>query len=1246
MPYKMSDLDIPNKTPNLVGVSVQQIFDKKNFNDLVNGIKSIKENLVKLEDTISSGNEQNHKDNEEAQDQSWDAFNDQWRYHNDDRASQRALRGSVDKGNKLAEIGLDLLRSGLKLITDSFKNSLRSIDTMVQELRKSRLSNEDIKKYSIATAQSLLNLSNAGYNVSRDTMNEYIKELVASGKNVDAMIREGTLDKYVMARFSGFSEELSRQAITLDSTTLKQLADASYDPALIATIKAVSESIDDSTRAAFNNDPKLLMDAIVRTSKSMVSSVGNTMTAEQMAKNYIIPSLKVISGDFRNFTSDEIGALVGTLDGLPTSFDKLGNDVLNGIKSNSPSELFVKANADLTKGMMSAVLNTSQAANAGLSTGTRLKSASQIRQAKADFSEKGLLQQKADETTAAIDVSTGVLSEMSVSINKYFGENMTMEQVVSGGFSMVIDLLNSVTGGIGNLLSGALSGILSGVITKAGGSFLASLGAMLGPVLAPIAVLAGVGGIAYGVSRLVKWSSDRKDEKKIAENSQKELEVALKSQEEAQENYENALAKYGKGSPEVQHLGSILAETHRIAQEKKHQADVDKWVADKNDAEAAAFANEDLPQAIQMLTAAQNKLVEAEVSGNSTRAQELRNEIGAINQAINTLHTQTDSIYGSDRLDDLLKRYKDKDGKFLSKYSNTSINEGTLNDVSALLSNEQLAIARNNTARYKKGTGPDKWTTTTDMYGRKYMTLVSDKIKEELPKSLDQLGLDINNAEYRNLLISNRITNDKGVNSITSKAIDDTEQIIARLEETIKPFNDNIKNLSETEQNTLKVYNKQIEELKKNNEEQKAARLEQEKSRLSATNSTNKSIQQASANNWFSSLTNGLFDKLKNKPFENGGIVSSITPAVIGEAGKEAVLPLTKPDNIRSILSNLTTSEKLLLLKSLINKKGNLTGDDIMTALAGITKSTHTSTVLEQSEFTDKVLEGARRQYGKKYSEIVCNQLVEAALKYAGFKTPTTGVVTKHFNNPKMHLVLNDPENGISPNNPALVPGMIMFSHPFTQSEADDLNSQKGGHRKAGDPGHMGIYAGNGLWWNSTSSKNTTDYSSGKGVKVTDSNKGFGVALTKPLSTGKYKLYAAGYYEGMFDNSLVKGLPSASPSVYAPSLKDSGYSAKQKVQDEAPLNDINNGSSLDAILESAKSAVSTAMSVIIATSNTETRQAVKDYVQQAMSLLNGKNTSEVISSLTVIVKYLKDIASSPANKRVIPSPSKPISSPF
>lgn len=278
----------------------------------------------------------------------------------------------------------------------------------------------------------------------------------------------------------------------------------------------------------------------------------------------------------------------------------------------------------------------------------------------------------------------------------------------------------------------------------------------------------------------------------------------------------------------------------------------------------------------------------------------------------------------------------------------------------------------------------------------------------------------------------------------------------------------------------------------------------------------------------------GVIDILKNiKFFENGGVVDKPTNSVVGENGKEVIFPLTKPDQIRKVLGDLSRNEKLRLLKELLSSNKKLSTSLLSEYIYSAMDKGRSDKSVTQTDLSKKILEGAAAQKGHSYTEMVCNQMAEAALRYAGFKPPTTGVVYKHFNHPSMRIVLNDPINGISPTDTALVPGMIMFSHPFTQDEADSLNSSKGGKRKAGDPGHMGIYAGNGLWWNSTSSRNFVDYSTGDGVKSTAS----GVALTKPMVKGIYKLFAAGYYDGMFDGISVGSSSSASKSKFVEIMK-------------------------------------------------------------------------------------------------------------
>jgi len=350
----------------------------------------------------------------------------------------------------------------------------------------------------------------------------------------------------------------------------------------------------------------------------------------------------------------------------------------------------------------------------------------------------------------------------------------------------------------------------------------------------------------------------------------------------------------------------------------------------------------------------------------------------------------------------------------------------------------------------------------------------------------------------------------------------------------------------------------------------------------------------------------------------DGDVVSKPTPAIVGEAGKEVILPLTKPDKIAELLQKLTSDEKLILVKSLLNN------NDVIAALTSLfsdykvsdatmaysQKQAENIELAEGSVIAENMIIGASKQVGKKYAEMVCNQLVEEAMKWAGFTPPTTGPVFKHFNNPKMHLILNNPEKGIDPNDSRLKPGMIMFSHPFTKAEADELNRTKGKGRRAGDPGHMGIYAGNGLWWNSTSSKNTTDYSSGKGVKVTDSNKGFGVALTKPFTTGTYKLYAAGYYDGMFDAAAVKNLPETSPK----ELHDQTNTAFQNVSRDYSTKSV--GLFTDEELTS-----------IAAQAGINNSQVMADFIKQAETVLTGNNTGrnhdEIVSILVEIARYLR-----------------------
>ena len=69
-------------------------------------------------------------------------------------------------------------------------------------------------------------------------------------------------------------------------------------------------------------------------------------------------------------------------------------------------------------------------------------------------------------------------------------------------------------------------------------------------------------------------------------------------------------------------------------------------------------------------------------------------------------------------------------------------------------------------------------------------------------------------------------------------------------------------------------------------------------------------------------------------------------------------------------------------------------------------------------------------------------------------------------------------------------------------------------------------------------------------------------------------------------------------------------------------------SNLDTQLEEQQRMVKEAMNAVIANTSGEVRKAAMQYAEQAMKLLDGKNTKEVIDSLGRIIQYLRSIATS------------------
>ena len=84
----------------------------------------------------------------------------------------------------------------------------------------------------------------------------------------------------------------------------------------------------------------------------------------------------------------------------------------------------------------------------------------------------------------------------------------------------------------------------------------------------------------------------------------------------------------------------------------------------------------------------------------------------------------------------------------------------------------------------------------------------------------------------------------------------------------------------------------------------------------------------------------------------------------------------------------------------------------------------------------------------------------------------------------------------------------------------------------------------------------------------------------------------------------------------------------------------------DLKLDEQKKLSQQAITSISDMADENSKKLATDYARDSALLLNGSNTKEVLISLGAIIKYLRDIAASPANKKQITPANKPPISKF
>lgn len=347
-----------------------------------------------------------------------------------------------------------------------------------------------------------------------------------------------------------------------------------------------------------------------------------------------------------------------------------------------------------------------------------------------------------------------------------------------------------------------------------------------------------------------------------------------------------------------------------------------------------------------------------------------------------------------------------------------------------------------------------------------------------------------------------------------------------------------------------------------------------------------------------SDATLKIHDFLINLTAYAGGTPSTHGPGLVGEAGREAILPLDKPAWLKKLVSKMRFSDRQQLINAASGEVGS-TAADVAIAFA-------------------------RDQLGKPYSVFkdgyVCNTLVHAAYKKAGM---LNGWDLNYHNVRKWWT--DEPRLYKVPLSEAK-PGMIGFSNM---------------NKKTGNPQHMGIITENGKWITASGSAVNGKYGK-KDFKATPSSKG---VIEVPMKG----MVGAGYLDGMFNFTDKTHTPSGSlgsPDGIIPTQAEQATSqvdattsqTKELTPEEYSQLYSRLAEGADVIATGVEQRANTQLEVlqtlsknaineVISSTNGQVRYDVSNSKSAKKISDSNSQRDEIVSAMKDVVRYLRDMAS-------------------
>lgn len=1237
------------------------------------------------------------------------------------RATDEAIHGEIKRGNifnKMLRDGLMEALNGLtSFLKENLNKALKTQQDLAATMRKANLSTDEKNKIQDLAIQmkSIVKSKFDGLDVSNEQIKDYMSDLMAAGKDITRMSQSELAGYIAMRRRNIESEKAYDLAKTASENSIKQLTLSMGDNQVAGSVGKIMAGLDANVRAAMGGTDSALSQ-VSDIAKQLEAKAGGVLDSDEVAEIATLlikkQNLNMIGGEGALSEQDKAmlaaGGNAATVDEFIDNLAKNSNIVTSSLKT-----------------LPASVARIREASQNGHEIGKVLKTDDQIREANKTNTVEGKLPSLFEDVfNSTLGKITGPLSTW---VDEMFGGSTDIVSIVSTGFKFVVGLLGSIAAskliggnplsllktGIGNLLPG---------LTKGFGKVLSVL---FNPMT--LAIGAAAASVGYAVYKI----SDAYDRLNRPDEVKKDIAANNNEIAEAESRLET-VKKYGTPE-EIKQVEAKLASLKAKGESLKadlEQANEDaKSESEKNSDKYSKEQTEVMKNFINEANLAQRIAMRARQAGDEeTYEKEMARHAALMEQADKTreqmriVDEESRGLLAStfDLSPDTLlgwHNFKDTISNFFTK----SIPEFFTETIPNAL------------------TSAGKWVwDKISSFGRSVYGLFDEYVLTPISNAFswqyENIFTPIGNffSEIGTFISENFIDPISGFFDTIGNFIDEN------FVQPVKSFFD-FKWLPEP------VYKFMFDE------DYGAADMAGDLA--GAAIDKGKELLDGAAN----AISEGV-DFVKGLwPFADGGIVNQATPAVVGEDGKEAILPLEKPDQLLSVLNKLTENERADILKSILSSN-NFSIDNLSSTLMKIadsgTKSSAVSSSLmgkiggpvpgddpatinrilsmagqyrnlvlqrlnygwkgqykkgnafeQRKKWYDEALQNASNQEGRElirgtYAEraldygvselgkpyilrslgkigYVCNELVNACLRASGFdmkKFNFWGVnaTLQEFRKGKYSNKNKYPDFRLRPDltPETALPGMIFFQGTKKNDDGSFAPGHIGlvyyGHQKLHASGGSANFSKNGFlpnWQTPCRGVTVTPFNAGPQYLIGEfpdlfrqangefklpEGANFGPAAVVKDSSGKVPVEnqppapaASEAKIPAIDDSFIDSIFKSGGFLTAASsaVSLSNFISKFIGGDQATAEQIESNSLAREYIEAVKA--------VRNSSSDEAKQAAAQFSKTALQLLGNKSSSpEILAALNSMIKYLRDIASSPANKKAIPSVSRPVSTSY